>query len=271
MLKAQKVAECVVGDATGTILLSARNDQGAGGDGGGTRPDKRAGSFFLGDSASILSHFGSGRISGGTTAAVQALPSHACCRSSPTCCRSLLLAVDLVKPGTYLTLRNCKVDMFRGSMRLAVEKVSERAGWVGGRAGGCPRVWERIEGVWPDGGATMAPALCSRRPDPLVLRSGSACAALGMQWGKIEKAAGGERFEPKLDNNMSLVEYELVPVGGWVGGWVGGYFFWGGRRCWGPWAVCKRCAGAAAQHLQRSAVQLDRVLALAARTAARAC
>lgn len=31
-------------------------------------------------------------------------------------------AVDLAKPGAYLTLRNAKIDMFRGSMRLAVNQ-----------------------------------------------------------------------------------------------------------------------------------------------------
>ena len=32
-------------------------------------------------------------------------------------------AVELMKPGSYVTLRNAKVDMFRGSMRLAVNQV----------------------------------------------------------------------------------------------------------------------------------------------------
>lgn len=31
------------------------------------------------------------------------------------------LAVDLAQPGKYITLRNAKIDMFRGSMRLAVD------------------------------------------------------------------------------------------------------------------------------------------------------
>ncbi|XP_022886682.1 uncharacterized protein At4g28440-like [Olea europaea var. sylvestris] len=52
-----RVAECVVGDETGTILFTARNDQ-----------------------------------------------------------------VDLVKPGTSVILRNAKIDMFKGTMRLAVDK-----------------------------------------------------------------------------------------------------------------------------------------------------
>lgn len=31
-------------------------------------------------------------------------------------------AVDLMKPGTTVILRNAKIDMFKGSMRLAVDK-----------------------------------------------------------------------------------------------------------------------------------------------------
>lgn len=31
-------------------------------------------------------------------------------------------AVDLLKPGTTAILRNAKIDMFKGSMRLAVDK-----------------------------------------------------------------------------------------------------------------------------------------------------
>ncbi|KAL3851345.1 hypothetical protein ACJIZ3_013227 [Penstemon smallii] len=52
-----KIAECLVGDETATILFTARNDQ-----------------------------------------------------------------VDLMKPGNTVILRNAKIDMFKGSMRLAVDK-----------------------------------------------------------------------------------------------------------------------------------------------------
>ncbi|THU63552.1 hypothetical protein C4D60_Mb01t17020 [Musa balbisiana] len=51
------IAECLIGDETGTILFTARNEQ-----------------------------------------------------------------VDLMKPGTTVTLRNAKIDMFKGSMRVAVDK-----------------------------------------------------------------------------------------------------------------------------------------------------
>lgn len=52
-----RVAECLIGDETGSILFTARNDQ-----------------------------------------------------------------VDMMKPGTTVILRNSKIDMFKGSMRLAVDK-----------------------------------------------------------------------------------------------------------------------------------------------------
>ncbi|KAH7682230.1 replication factor A1 protein [Dioscorea alata] len=52
-----RIAECVVGDETGTIIFTARNDQ-----------------------------------------------------------------VDLLKPDTTVIVRNAKIDMFKGSMRLAVDK-----------------------------------------------------------------------------------------------------------------------------------------------------
>lgn len=56
-LRQTRIAECLVGDETGTILFTARNDQ-----------------------------------------------------------------VDMMKPGTTVNLRNAKIDMFKGSMRLAVDK-----------------------------------------------------------------------------------------------------------------------------------------------------
>lgn len=34
----------------------------------------------------------------------------------------VLFTVDLVKPGTTVIFRNAKIDMFKGTMRLAVDK-----------------------------------------------------------------------------------------------------------------------------------------------------
>lgn len=56
-LRPMKIAECLVGDETGVIVFTARNDQ-----------------------------------------------------------------VDMMKPDTTVILRNAKIDMFKGSMRLAVDK-----------------------------------------------------------------------------------------------------------------------------------------------------
>ncbi|BBG94078.1 Nucleic acid-binding, OB-fold-like protein [Prunus dulcis] len=56
-VRQMRIAECLVGDETGLIIFTARNDQ-----------------------------------------------------------------VDLVKEGSTLTLRNAKIDMFKGSMRLAVDR-----------------------------------------------------------------------------------------------------------------------------------------------------
>ncbi|CAA3016871.1 Hypothetical predicted protein [Olea europaea subsp. europaea] len=56
-LRQMRIAECLVGDETGTIVFTARNDQ-----------------------------------------------------------------VDLMKPEATIILRNAKIDMFKGSMRLAVDK-----------------------------------------------------------------------------------------------------------------------------------------------------
>lgn len=84
-----KVAECIVGDATGCIILSARNEQ-----------------------------------------------------------------VDVAQPGAYLLLHNATVDMYRGSMKLVVDK-----------------------------------------------------------WGKLE-ATEGQKFSPKTDFNLSLIEFELVAFDG---------------------------------------------------------
>ncbi|XP_031495974.1 uncharacterized protein At4g28440-like [Nymphaea colorata] len=86
-VRQMRIAECLVGDETGMIVFTARNEQ-----------------------------------------------------------------VDLLKPNTTVILRNAKIDMFKGSMRLAVDK-----------------------------------------------------------WGRVEVADPAD-FTVKVDNNLSLVEYELVNV-----------------------------------------------------------
>jgi len=61
--------------------------------------------------------------------------------------------VDTSTPGSYIVLRNARIDMFRGSMRLAVN-----------------------------------------------------------QWGKVEEAEPNQDFQVKMEDNMSLIEFELVQV-----------------------------------------------------------
>ncbi|CAN6482812.1 unnamed protein product [Victoria cruziana] len=87
LVRQMRIAECLVGDETGMIVFTARNEQ-----------------------------------------------------------------VDLLKPNTTVILRNAKIDMFKGSMRLAVDK-----------------------------------------------------------WGRVEVTDQAD-FTVKVDNNLSLVEYELVNV-----------------------------------------------------------
>ncbi|KAK6229387.1 hypothetical protein SCA6_018338 [Theobroma cacao] len=67
-LRQTRIAECLIGDETGSIIFTARNDQ------------------------------------------VFQLVSVVIC------------IVDLMKPGATVILRNAKIDMFKGSMRLAVDK-----------------------------------------------------------------------------------------------------------------------------------------------------
>ncbi|PKA59071.1 Uncharacterized protein AXF42_Ash001164 [Apostasia shenzhenica] len=81
-----KIAECVVGDETGTIVFTARNEQAG------------------------------------------------CCRCRRCHCTQVLVAMcyrllppslyplGMMNPGATVVLRNAKIDMFKGSMRLAVDK-----------------------------------------------------------------------------------------------------------------------------------------------------
>ncbi|RZB63594.1 hypothetical protein D0Y65_040262 [Glycine soja] len=77
-LKPTVIAECLIGDDTGTIVFTARNEQvGLG---------KRC---FVFNSA-----------------------------SGPI----MVVTVDMMKAGATVILRNAKIDMFKGSMRMAVDK-----------------------------------------------------------------------------------------------------------------------------------------------------
>ncbi|RVW46467.1 Uncharacterized protein CK203_010964 [Vitis vinifera] len=75
-VRQMRIAECLVGDETGMIVFTARNDQ------------------------AKFKYIASG---------------------PPSLHKSKLL-MDLMKPDTTVILRNAKIDMFKGSMRLAVDK-----------------------------------------------------------------------------------------------------------------------------------------------------
>ncbi|GKC25448.1 nucleic acid-binding, OB-fold protein [Tanacetum coccineum] len=84
-LRSARIAECLVGDETGAILFTARNDQGT----------MLAGFcvFFCRFVVVEVLWLGNARF-----------------------------LVDLMKPGASVIIRNGKIDMFKGSMRLAVDK-----------------------------------------------------------------------------------------------------------------------------------------------------
>ena len=80
----QKIAECTIGDDTGVIVFTARNEQGAD-------------TIFEPALLAII----------WLVVQLEALRG---------------AAVDLAKPGKSIILRNAKIDMYRGSMRLAVNQ-----------------------------------------------------------------------------------------------------------------------------------------------------
>ncbi|KAF7142058.1 hypothetical protein RHSIM_Rhsim06G0203000 [Rhododendron simsii] len=76
-----RIAECLIGDETGTVLFTARNDQ----------------AWNVNTSVDCEAQF-------------------------DFSFNFFCLPVDLMKPGATIILRNSKIDMFKGSMRLAVDK-----------------------------------------------------------------------------------------------------------------------------------------------------
>ncbi|KAA3482979.1 Nucleic acid-binding protein [Gossypium australe] len=85
-VRQMRIAECLVGDETGMIIFTARNEQ-----------------VLRDDALGVLVH----------SAAYILISTNA---------HLFILVVDLMKEGTTITLRNAKIDMFKGSMRLAVDK-----------------------------------------------------------------------------------------------------------------------------------------------------
>lgn len=101
-----RLSECLVGDETGTILLAARNDQGT------TRlPMAR----MMGFTSAVLKGCDDSLLSG-----KQVMSPFG--RSGGLWLSVLACAVDVCKAGACLIVRNAKIDMFRTSMRLAVDQ-----------------------------------------------------------------------------------------------------------------------------------------------------
>ena len=100
--------------------------------------------------------------------------------------------MDLVKPGKMLSLRGAKVDMFRGSLRLIVPNTGSIE--LAGSAKLEPKV---------DSGVTLH---CNCK------LSGILRAALFGQtiWAHLANKVA--LLAVQVDNNVSLVENELVPI-----------------------------------------------------------
>ena len=59
--------------------------------------------------------------------------------------------------------------------------------------------------------------VCFSAPLVCLPHHRTSCLPACLQWGKMEAAtAPSPAVKPKMDNNLSLVEYELVPVSGEV-------------------------------------------------------
>ncbi|MQM11873.1 hypothetical protein Taro_044787 [Colocasia esculenta] len=78
-VRQMRIAECLVGDETGIIVFTARNEQ-------------------------VLAISGENE------------------KGQHEQENKVIGPVDIMKPDTTVTLRNAKIDMFKGSMRLAVDK-----------------------------------------------------------------------------------------------------------------------------------------------------
>ncbi|GAB4849184.1 hypothetical protein Ancab_003994 [Ancistrocladus abbreviatus] len=85
-VRPMQIAECLIGDETGTIVFTARNDQACNDSDNPSTP-----------SIAHLAAYSSAKF-------------------------SFAWDVDMMKPDTTVILRNAKIDMFKGSMRLAVDK-----------------------------------------------------------------------------------------------------------------------------------------------------
>lgn len=86
---------------------------------------------------------------------------------APLACFAAAAAVELAQQGAYLTLRNAKIDMYRGSMRLAVDQwgkveALEGASFKANVSTGAGRAWGAAGGGCPGAFSCM----CSERQGP---------------------------------------------------------------------------------------------------------
>eukprot|EP01092_Planopodium_desertum_P014082 TRINITY_DN6996_c0_g1_i1.p1 TRINITY_DN6996_c0_g1~~TRINITY_DN6996_c0_g1_i1.p1 ORF type:complete len:204 (-),score=31.95 TRINITY_DN6996_c0_g1_i1:39-650(-) len=123
--------------------------------------------------------------------------------------------VELMKPGNTIIIRNCKVDMFKGFMRLVVDK------------------WGKIEQAKEPatfevkiGDDTGTVTLTARSKQVELMKPGNTIIIRNCKvdmfkgfmrlvvdkWGKIEQAKEPATFEVNTKVDLSLTEYELVTV-----------------------------------------------------------
>jgi hypothetical protein len=133
--------------------------------------------------------------------------------------------VELAQPGNYITLRNAKIDMYRGSMRLAVDQwgkveASEVTGFQPKVRAAQPQPsspsYACIQ-VVPAAVTPVLPAACQQQLQQ------SSCAATTASKHTHQTACCFTssalqcltqcHLAPlQKDNNLSLIEYELVTV-----------------------------------------------------------
>ncbi|RZC28242.1 hypothetical protein D0Y65_000306 [Glycine soja] len=116
-----RIAECLVGDETGMIIFTARNDQGMG-------LESHIGSMgfqygiykALGSPTTIVSFCGYENMQ--LASFDQAEASEVSNQKRTLFTDVKFRKMDMMKEGATVTLRNAKIDMFKGSMRLAADK-----------------------------------------------------------------------------------------------------------------------------------------------------
>ncbi|OVA00338.1 hypothetical protein BVC80_1183g25 [Macleaya cordata] len=129
-LRQTSIAECLVGDETGTILFTARNEQGM-----NSLSLSLSLSLFLVVFRHVFSLCNSQAEMHTGCANDMSFSHNESCSATWHLVLSIMLSdldlaltpfclvpVDLMKPDTTVILRNAKIDMFKGSMRLAVDK-----------------------------------------------------------------------------------------------------------------------------------------------------